>query len=602
MFYAIKIPPALLILSACAIGAPAAAEDSGFPREEPLRGMDTPRVLHAKEFGVIPDDGKCDADAIQKALDALSKLRNAKLVFEKGVYYVSLSPRGSERAFVVEGAKDIAIDARGSEFIISSPFLGLWTFVGCGNVIIENMSVDYDPLPQTCGRVVKIDEAGLSMDVEVLPKHPDFDAAHLQTSGTGFFMDGKIAGRQKRGMRPGYTAQSFENIGKSVAGNAVFKIKFGELPEISLLKEGDVFTRTCKRSAAVFGGHHNRQITFRNIEIFAGPAGAFTLGFSEAMNFLNCKNTIRQGRWKSTNADAFHIPNNRVGPWIEDCRVEGIADDCINIYLVPTFPVEQVDARTLRIVPKGSRTDKPLDENEFRNGDEVFFFSPKTQSIFASARVKSADYKTGIVKFDRDLDGVSCGLDKHNSTTIYNAENSNGIVIRKSEFKNSKRFGAYVKGKNVLIEDCVFEGLSSSAIVLMNEPGWPEGLFSRNVVIRRNIFIDNGFDEHYEFGWPGGAITSLAPGCKIKSGYYMNSDILIEENTFRLWRGRAIYMRETECCEILNNTFLEPAAPSGIRARDNDAAIALEKSRAIKIEGNANRSGVEEVFKKNCGE
>ena len=79
----------------------------------------------------------------------------------------------------------------------------------------------------------------------------------------------------------------------------------------------------------------------------------------------------------------------------------------------------------------------------------------------------------------------------------------------------------------------------------------------------------------------------------------MNANILIENNTFKLWRGRAIYLRQTRDTLISNNRFLEPAKPAGVKPRKNDAAIVLEKSRDIELTDNKNESGLEELIKKN---
>ncbi len=587
-----------LILSAAACFAETYWQGK-YPRALPLRELECKKVIYAKDFGAIPDDGKCDASALQNALDELTKNQNAKLVIEKGVYDISFSPKGKERAFYIEQAKNVHIDAQGSTFLISAPFLGLFTVYESENVLIENIILDYKILPHTSARITSIDKKNLSINAEVFKDHPRLDAENLQTSGTGFFMDSKIAGRPKTGMANGYSLSKLEYLGKTAEGLESFKVFFKELKEIDFLETGDVYTRTCKRSAAAFGGGFLRQVTFKNIDIYASPAGAFTVGRSELVNFINCTNKIKEGRWKSTNADAFHIPNNRQGVWIENCQIEGIADDCVNIYLVPTFAVEQPALDTLRIVPKGSKNDKPLERGEFFVGDEVFFFRSKTNVIFDSARVVSVDYATGLVKFDKALENIDLGLEKSKCTTIYNASNSKGNVIINSVFKNSKRFGLFIKATDVLIENNYFEGLSSSAITLHNEPGWPEGLFSRRIVIRGNKFKDNGFEEHYELkgGWPGGAITSLAAGAKSKTPFYLNCDLLIENNEFLSWRGRAIYLRDTKDVVIKNNKICAPTPPLSDKFRINASAFAFENCANIVAENNANQSGNETLIR-----
>jgi len=559
-----------------------------------LRSIEIKQTIYAKDFGVLPDDGKCDAAALQNALDALAKLENAKLVIEKGIYDIAGAPKNGKRALALENARRVQVDGGGAKFLISSPFLGFLTLSNCKECIVENMTVDYDPLPHSTGKIVSVNKEALEVVCEVLPKHPRFDAEHLKTSETGFFMEAEVAGRPKRGMANGYAKSDIVYEGKSANGLDLFRVKFKSVPEISLLNAGDYYTHTCKRSAAAFGGENCQNSTLRDIDILASPAGAFTFGRCSAMNFINCRNTIAEGRRKSTNADGFHHPNNRVGPWIEDCRIEGIADDCANIYLVPLFVAEQLGARALRVCPKGSQLDKLPDADEFFKGDEIAFFTPETNTVFATARITDFDAARGVIRFDKDVADIVAGLDKRKCTTVYNVGNSRGVVIKNSSFKNSKRFGLYIKAEDVLIENNCFEGLSSSAITMNNEPGWPEGLWAKRVIIRGNTFKDCGFEEHYEFGWPGGMIASLAPGARSKTPYYLNSDIVIENNTFYAWRGVGVYMRDTQNAVVKNNKFFAPAAPSGLKQRPNAALVHAEKSQNIVVENNENATGLPE--------
>jgi hypothetical protein len=56
-------------------------------------------TVDVRQYGAIPDDGKDDADAIQKAIDAMAA--NQTLVFPAGVFELSktLDPRGGGRSF-----------------------------------------------------------------------------------------------------------------------------------------------------------------------------------------------------------------------------------------------------------------------------------------------------------------------------------------------------------------------------------------------------------------------------------------------------------------------------------------------------------------------
>jgi poly(3-hydroxybutyrate) depolymerase/Ca2+-binding EF-hand superfamily protein len=71
---------------------------------------------------------------------------------------------------------------------------------------------------------------------------------------------------------------------------------------------------------------------------------------------------------------------------------------------------------------------------------------------------------------------------------------SSNFVFRNNTFRNVRRFGILMQTHDGLVEENTFDGVSTSAIIVRNSAGWPEGFATGNIVIRGNTIRDCNFD------------------------------------------------------------------------------------------------------------
>ncbi|MFR6032935.1 MAG: hypothetical protein ACLUKN_06965 [Bacilli bacterium] len=135
---------------------PYSAKDGNFPRAEPLREIDTPTVVKASDFGAIPDDGKCDRAALQKAIDTLKKRGNVKLLLEKGTYdIIDFGDRDrNSQALRIDGAENFVLDGNGAKILMHKPLNKFIYSHNCKNTIIRNLVLDNSIRPASFGKVV----------------------------------------------------------------------------------------------------------------------------------------------------------------------------------------------------------------------------------------------------------------------------------------------------------------------------------------------------------------------------------------------------------------------------------------------------------------
>jgi hypothetical protein len=358
---------------------------------------------------------------------------------------------------------------------------------------------------------------------------------------------------------------------------------------------GDMFTYLA-RGGGGFIFRHTDNFTVRNTTFYANGGANFQGTFSNCLNFLNVDIKIKEGRWKTSNADGFIFHTLQYGPWIEGCTTEGMADDTVNVHIRPHFIQEVVDARTLRL-GRAYGAGRIFHPKNFTIGDRAAFFDGETGRIIFEALVINIEIvgDDGIVTFDRDLPKVRTGNDKFASTTIYNTDRSIGTVVRNNHFGSARRHGVLIRTEDALIENNHFEGLSSDAIYFSNESGWPEGLFVKNALIRNNVIKNCGFEQNYARGAHRANIAiynSRSPNPP--EGVITHRDIVIEGNTIENWYRRAILLAHAGNVMIRNNNFGAPIEPIDSNV-PNEAVIVIQHCDEVTIIDNKFPSGIPNV-------
>lgn len=63
-----------------------------------------------------------------------------------------------------------------------------------------------------------------------------------------------------------------------------------------------------------------------------------------------------------------------------------------------------------------------------------------------------------------------------------------------SRFTNIRRFGVVFRAATGVVEDCVFDATSPSAVLFFNETQYSNGLYCSDIIIRNNSMNDCAFD------------------------------------------------------------------------------------------------------------
>lgn len=540
-----------------------------FERPAPLRDFPTKHTLHVREHGAIPDDQLDDLPGLVEAIgEAIQLPGPAMVVLEPGVYDIHTEVPQTFCA-VIENTENFILEGNGAEIVIHNPQVGFLQILSSGNIIVRNLSVDYDPLPFLQGIVKKVNYFSSTIELEGMEGFPSIDDLHFLTSKTwqwsiyevkkGMLKDPNNRGRLKPGV-----PNTIGTLSQEPLTDNRFRVKV--LPNyMKYFKKGDHYVHLARGGPPVFDSTTSEQVTFENLTVYTGPGTAYLSGGSSMVNLINCRTVIRDQRWHSTCADGIIAYRNRIGPWVESCVFEGVGDDSININTSGAVCTENINGRTFVI---GGRLDHLGLRQIFsvEQGDHLRVYDPINGVLLGEGDVVSVNAdpvdNTFRVKLKDEIANVVAG-DDENASIFYN-DNTVGanFVIRNNLFRNTRRYGVLAQSHDGVIEGNVFQGVSGNGVVLMNTIHSGSGFAPRNISIRGNLFEDC---YHQQVTSRGGSHAAIIGTIIEKQGYKMApwqgvENITIENNTVINWDNvDAIRISNGKNVRIQNNTFLSTA-------------------------------------------
>jgi hypothetical protein len=529
----------------------------------------TTSEIDVKDFGAIPNDGKDDTQAIIKAIEACSSKTSSKLIFEFGTYDIFGSQKDERNNFLpsimFKNISNLTIEGNGSEFV-GHDYSSMFNFSNCSNLSIANLTVDWDPLPYTQGKVTGVDSDYI--DIEVIAPFMAKEGLHTEA----------IIGYEpeKHRMARRFTDHyqlGFEKTTK-VIGPGVMRLFIGrkdrfagKMPEVG----NYVIARHQVYGYQSFEFEKCANVNLENVIIYSNPGMGVTGDECRDISIRHLNVMLRPGtgRWMSCTADATHFAGCRGTITMENCLFEGMGDDATNVrsghYLLVS---ERLDNNKLRIktgYPYGNDLTPPEigDKLELSGEDKPLL-------PYATLTVSSVDRdtlnKSLIIGFSEKMPEKTGKGD-----AVGNASSIPVLRIRNCTTIRNRSRGFIVKTRDVIIEDCTFQDITECAIALESDiNGWWESISSRDVIIRNNRFIDSKFEP----GYLHGIIEFHTMSQTAPAGVYRG--ITIANNVFLGSIGNIIKIGSAYDVAVINNIMDHP----------EEEAIFIYNSENIRITGN----------------
>ncbi len=548
----------------------------------------------ANAGNALDDDGPALRAAIKAAATLTGK---AIILLEPRTYRLRDFDDSSARYhLVLRGLRHVEMVCEQGEAVLRCEQIGGALLVeDCEYIRLENIGIDFDPLPFTQGRIVKFEADAGEM-------HWQRDVGYGSPNEPPFTLCEKLSGSIRDATSGEYQPGGFTIHEVTRERDDLWRFKGvckdDDPTPLSPGKPLVIHSRGVPGARCGLWLRHSRFIHCESVNVYAAYHFAIFVTDCTGTAFYRSRVIPRPhtGRLSSVNADGFHAKSNRQGPYLESCEVSAVPDDCNNVYARMMSVCERVSPRKVVVDSKWNADETPLswgwrpDRNAFRVGDKLAFIETHTGLVLGVAAVTAVmdqaydGDRLVAVELDRDITGVisrrdigqkgtvnrsgdflRVGPDHPLETFVVNLNTkSDGFALIDSSFHGNAVAGIKLKASNGIITGCDFSRHSWAAIDLCMRLVWQEGYAPHDVLITGNR-LNTRFPISANCEYPGGR-RSIGPA--------HISNIRIEDNDLL---GQAWDVQ-------LNNT--RNSSITGNRLHAVDPIIVHPTCKAIQIADN----------------
>lgn len=380
-------------------------------------------------------------------------------------------------------------------------------FDHCTNVTLRGLTVDYNPLPFTEGKIVALGPDKSWVEFEIFDGYPEnqlrerieiFDPATRELRRASYYGWG-----------------AFERTGPHR-----YRISKGKNyhyhPNVDTEQVGDILVtnnRTPDR-----GGPHAVilsdcvNVKLEAVTLYASPMFGFFETGCRGSTYLRCKIERRAPdddpvqraypRMRSLNADAFHSADATQGPAIIGCTAHFQGDDCVNIHgryyyvaggrgnqlrlvtsrqpaimagdpvaFLPYDGPRPPDAVAVRIEP---------DADSLTMGERTFI---NKLNLVESVRRRFLGGNAKVYRLTLDRD-----VNLPEGSAVCSANRiGNGFVVKNCDFGDNRSRGILIKASHGEVTDNRITKSRMSAVLISPEFEWLEAGCSSDVIVKGNV-------------------------------------------------------------------------------------------------------------------
>lgn len=497
-----------------------------------LPQLQNAKSINANDFG-MNEELEDNTTALNEAIDYCRQFDSSILEINQGIYKFN-----STETINLNGMNEFCMDAKGSEFIFSTP--SHFRLKGCNRTLLKNLVVDWDWEKDRLASLVRVHSISKE-DGSI-----EFEFLELETVATDvrFFNMNQYDSKTftpgtENGQEFWQERLLFHKIEKG--GKANHLRIFPKEGSFCNLSEGEVFlVRHSPRRGAALVADDCSHVTLINLTIFSSPGACFVIsGETHHVRLDSCVIGLRpdSNRHQSTDADGYHIVQSQGYHIIENCDFSYMGDDDVNIHDCIGFVSKRSDSFSIRL--ENAISGKPGDVLEVRGPD----FSDTGIRLEI---VENTSEKDKLMVFKNEIPETVGETFMLRNTRF----NSSNYIIRNNHFHHNRARGLLLQCSNGLVENNRFTGTQGAAIYVMMETLrnlWYEGVGVEHLVIRNNIFENCNVND-----WTS-VIDIMAYIPDMQSDYPVFSDITIENNQFNEFPSSVIYVNKAKNIKIINN-------------------------------------------------
>lgn len=438
-------------------------------------------------------------------------------------------------AFSFVNEQDLIIDGQG-DTILFEGLIQPFEFVGCKNITIKNLTIDWVRPGFTEGEIVEAMPHELRIKID--------EAYKIQGNEPVWAMQDYDVKKDRLGYNCLFRAMSSIEIIEG--GLAKVRYKGNEVFNV-----GD---RIVLRHIGNYrpGFHFNKcqHIRMENVTINTAM-GMGIIGY-QSHNFIANKLCVKssKGRMMSTNTDATHFISCTGELQFNNCYFEGMGDDAVNVHGFYYYIRKTLDDHTIEaeLKIKDGTQNQLMDTPDF--GDAIEFVKGDSLKKYWQGTIKTiqANEKDWIIKIELEQalpKELSCNDLMANATKVAR------LNVDQCYIKNIRARGLLIQNRGVNITNSTFYNCTGTGIHVNTADGWMESIGTRDVVIDNNEFINCGYgDGTYEH--TSGIVVMTE--CK-EQAVGIHKNITISNNKIIAESDRGIYIACAENVVLRNNSI-----------------------------------------------
>ena len=521
------------------------------------------KVFNVRDYGAVGDGVHDDSPAIAKAIEAAKA--------QTGEDHVVLLPTGTYRLatthsatfkremtdengvpkeltqgghLLVASASNLTVRGEaGTKLIMTDVYQQGVTVLDSQNVTIEQMSIDYDPLPFTQGLVEAVDLEKKLVTVKIQDGYADLSREdfHKQLQARRMMIFDPVTRHLDHEVVAKYRLNTLKPL-----GDRRWQMHISSNTLEDLKPNHHLFAIIARRARGAVMFKNSANCTAMNVTVHSAPSCAFILRDCDAIKILHCDIATPAGsdRLMTTNADGVHCKYNKVGPEIAYCHFQGMDDDSVNIGGSFARVLDQKDSTTLVVHVQ-----------IFEPGDRLVFVDGNTGQYMQQVTVKSSY----ISSFKDDLNAVTLTLNEPVGklktqleigppfkaiaperlpveerivpTLVLNLDRcGKNAYVHHNVFENHRVRGVLMRAPDARIEHNTFRNLNGPAIFAGHEFGFLEGPAVLNLTIANNLFENIRLSNVF--------ICNTAMDRTPAKGL-ANRNVIIRDNTFMNYGAKA---------------------------------------------------------------
>ena len=449
------------------------------------------------------------------------------------------------------------------------------------------LGLDSEQLALSLARIVAVNEADMTLDVEVFPGYEmKLPASERMMS---YRPDGSLANIEQMGW------SKVESLGGRMLRLTSSSLRTAKLQN-TVFKPGNLLTlhnseahRTRTHAVVLTSGCRN--MTYESIRVFNGEGAPADHGTAGHTIYRDWRNIPRAGTNRLEIAAGLGQFSKDGGAFIfENCEFGPHLDDGINLGSTMAVVARQDSGRSLVVCgPEGPKpgamlafydfvTWRKLGEAKVESASDLK--EPETSEAVnayaASCKIVQNGRNSWRAKLDRDVTLSPFAM------VVYSNYRADDIIVRGCLFRDQLAQIMLIQGaKSGLIENNLLLRSAGPAVSLQFSQYWWEGPMPGNMIVRNNVIRDNPVWSPVS-GFDGAGAISVWPGTIRSVSERLLSGFRIEGNTIINPAAFGVLLRNTEHATVRFNKIVNPGSKKleekilGVPAWKTFAGIGLD--------------------------